>query len=250
MKDPDTGKRRRVERKESEWVVTEMPELRIVPQDVWDAVKARQAQIRQESERLREALKNPDSRSHSGKYLLSGLLKCGCCGANFTIYGAYTYACASNINRGEVVCSNGLRVPRQFVEKRLIEAIRGNLFSEEAVETFVKETAALLKQIQAESQPNQEAFKRQLARAEKDIANIMAAIKAGIITPTTKTELQKAEADKAGAEQALKLEATPTEKLPDLLPRAIERYKSFLNDLGEVLHRDSGNVCANISKRS
>lgn len=41
-KDPDTGKRRATMRPESEWVITDAPELRIIPQDLWDRVKARQ----------------------------------------------------------------------------------------------------------------------------------------------------------------------------------------------------------------
>ena len=238
VKDPDTGKRKRIERKESDWVVSEIPDLRIVPQDLWNAVKARQGQIRKDSEQLRKVLNNPDSRSHSGKYLLSGLLKCGCCGANFTIYGRYTYACANNINRGEAVCTNSLRVPLRFVEKRIVAAIQGELFSEVAIEAFVKETALLLKQVQSESIPNQEALKRQLAQAEQDITNIMNAIKAGIITSTTKTELEKAEATKARTEDALKANTPKRATLPNSLPRDVERYKSFMRDLSGVLNRD------------
>jgi site-specific DNA recombinase len=34
VKDPESGKRRRRKRDQSEWVVTELPELRIVSQDL------------------------------------------------------------------------------------------------------------------------------------------------------------------------------------------------------------------------
>ena len=238
VKDPDTGKRKRIERKESDWVVTEMPELRIIPQDLWNAVKARQNQIRQDSAHLRKALNNPNSRSHGGKYIFSGLLKCGCCGSNFTIHGSYSYGCATNLNRGKTVCSNSIRVPRKFVEKRLVEAIRDDFFCKEAVAAFVKETESILKQVQDESEPNQDGIRRRLANAEKDIANIMTAIKAGIITPSTKVELEKAEAEKTRATEELKAEPARTDNLPNMLPRAIERYKGFLSDLGGTLQRD------------
>jgi site-specific DNA recombinase len=43
LKDPETGKRRYVDRPREEWQVREVPHLRIVPADVWDAVRARDA---------------------------------------------------------------------------------------------------------------------------------------------------------------------------------------------------------------
>jgi hypothetical protein len=36
VKNPDTGRRKRVLPPASEWVVTQLPELRIVPQELWD----------------------------------------------------------------------------------------------------------------------------------------------------------------------------------------------------------------------
>jgi len=45
MKNPETGRRQsRLNPRES-WVVTEVPELQIVPQDLWDRAKARQAEM-------------------------------------------------------------------------------------------------------------------------------------------------------------------------------------------------------------
>lgn len=42
VKDPDSGKRQARPHPESEWVIQDAPELRIVDQSLWDAVKARQ----------------------------------------------------------------------------------------------------------------------------------------------------------------------------------------------------------------
>ncbi|MEI6731007.1 MAG: recombinase family protein, partial [Pseudomonadota bacterium] len=74
LKDPDTGKRKRTKREDKEWVITAMPELQIIEQPLWDAVQARQQDIRKRSVKLREALNNPNSRCHSGKFLFSGLV--------------------------------------------------------------------------------------------------------------------------------------------------------------------------------
>ena len=47
VKHPDTGKRTYKERPESEWIVTDNPELRIVPPDIIDAIRIRQKKNRQ-----------------------------------------------------------------------------------------------------------------------------------------------------------------------------------------------------------
>ncbi len=53
---PNTGKRTRKANGESEWIVTEMPELRIVPESLWAKVKARQAGITTASQsKMKEA---------------------------------------------------------------------------------------------------------------------------------------------------------------------------------------------------
>jgi hypothetical protein len=41
-KDPETGKRRSRLNPASEWILKEVPDLRIVPDDLWHAVKERQ----------------------------------------------------------------------------------------------------------------------------------------------------------------------------------------------------------------
>ena len=45
MKDPVTGKRRSRLNPEKDWIVKEVPELRILPQELWKEVKARQSEM-------------------------------------------------------------------------------------------------------------------------------------------------------------------------------------------------------------
>lgn len=49
LKDPDTGKRVSRLNPESEWVTQDVPELRIVDQEVWDAAKAHQKTLAHKS---------------------------------------------------------------------------------------------------------------------------------------------------------------------------------------------------------
>ncbi|HVI87960.1 MAG TPA: recombinase family protein [Dongiaceae bacterium] len=90
IKDPDTGKRVSRLNPETDWVTQDVPELRIVDQELWDQVKAGQ-------ERLaigpRERGANALLGRRRPKYILAGLLKCGCCGAGFTLIGKNLLGC-------------------------------------------------------------------------------------------------------------------------------------------------------------
>ncbi|MFO0389405.1 MAG: recombinase family protein [Alphaproteobacteria bacterium] len=237
-KDPDTGKRRRTKREAKEWVITEMPELRIVPQPLWDVVQARHKEIRERSNQLREVMDNPRTRSHSGKYLFSGLIQCGCCGASYTVYSSTSYGCSTNINRGDAACSNRLRLSRKILEGSLLDIIRQDLLSDEAMEVFLSIITEDLQNRQNARKPDVDTQKRKAKEAEEQIANIMKAIQAGIITPTTKEALQNAEAEYARAKRELQANAKAAEIITTVLPRAVERYKALVAGLGQALYTD------------
>ena len=101
-KHPKTGKRISRLNPRDEVKVFDAPDLRIVEQTVWDAVKTRQAS----QQRVRAQKTATDRNSLSvaqsmrrRKYLLSGLLACGQCGGNLTITGSGSkirrYYCAN-----------------------------------------------------------------------------------------------------------------------------------------------------------
>ena len=158
------------------------------------------------------------------------------CGANYVQADSYRYACSNHVNRGEAVCANSLRVPRKVVEARLLEGIKRDLFTEEALELFKRETSRLLTEQRA--RPETGRLKKRLAAAEKEIGNIMAAIKAGILTPTTKAELESAETEKAELEKQLEQEAQALDKVAQVLPRAVDRYGDLVANLEEAIAAD------------
>ena len=82
VKDPATGRRQARPNPESEWIIEEVPELRIVSQDLWDAVKERQEKTRRTvtADRARGIR---SERARRPVYLFSGLLKCGQCGGSY-----------------------------------------------------------------------------------------------------------------------------------------------------------------------
>ncbi len=123
-----------------------------------------------------------------------------------------------------------------MVEARLLEGIKRDLFTEEALELFKRETSRLLTEQRA--RPETGRLKKRLAAAEKEIGNIMAAIKAGILTPTTKAELESAETEKAELEKQLEQEAQALDKVAQVLPRAVDRYGDLVANLEEAIAAD------------
>jgi site-specific DNA recombinase len=77
---------------------------------------------------------NSDVRLKSGgraKYLLSGLLVCGECGAHYVMTDKRSYACSSH--SGGKACSNGVRVRRDAIQTTLLEPVRNDLLSPDSV---------------------------------------------------------------------------------------------------------------------
>jgi len=83
-------------------------------------------------------------RSATSPYLLSGLLKCGSCGANLIIISGYDssghhprYGCSQHFNRG--ACSNSLTVRRDWIEGRLLDELQNYVLQRDAVEYVLDE---------------------------------------------------------------------------------------------------------------
>jgi uncharacterized protein (DUF885 family) len=122
------------------------------------------------------------------------------------------------------------------IEARLLEGIKRDLFTEEALELFKRETRRLLTEQRA--RPETGRLKKRLATVETEIGNIMTAIKAGILTPTTKAELEAAETEKAELEKQLEQGAQTLDKVAHVLPRAVDRYGDLVANLEEAIAAD------------
>ena len=82
IKNPATGKRVSRVNPESEWIRTEVPDLRIVDEGLWQAAR-RQEEIPRQFENVTKGVRAYRARHvnelRRPAFLFSGLLKCGCC---------------------------------------------------------------------------------------------------------------------------------------------------------------------------
>jgi hypothetical protein len=134
VKDPRTGKRVARPNPRAQWEIVPVPDLRIVSDGLWAAVKARQAEVR--IVMSRSAHGNALNGAHRRKYLLSGLLECGVCGGGFTIVDAHHYGCATARSKG--TCSMHHRIRRTELERRVLDGLKHRLLAPELVEEFAR----------------------------------------------------------------------------------------------------------------
>jgi len=190
-KDPDTKRKRRVLCDPATWVRTSAEHLRIVSDELWERVRQRQLEVNRASAAIRQALHVNARTGRRPKYLLSGLLACGVCKHKFVVLSPTEYGCSGWKYRGLSVCRNTIKVDRALAESLLLAAIQKDLFAEEGYAIVRQEVTRLLAERRRNRQPDLAKSKARLAQVDKEIANRMDAIKAGILTTHMKAELMK-----------------------------------------------------------
>jgi hypothetical protein len=165
FKDPVTRRRRYRERPEREWVTFEDPKLGIIDRAAWDAVQGRH----------RVQTQQPTRKTRDGRYyehLLSGLLRCGTCGAPMCIVGRKfenglswaSYGCSVNHSRGIAVCPNRRTVSERIVDKTVMTLLSNAVRSKDS-KKWVQESMALA----ARQHAKEKAANDKAARLEKDV---------------------------------------------------------------------------------
>jgi site-specific DNA recombinase len=231
-KDPDTKKKRRLLCDESEWVQTPAPHLRIIDDDLWARVRARQLAINQASSAIRAALHTNARTGRRPKYLFSGLLSCGMCGRKFVVISPTEYGCSGWKYRGLSVCQNTIKVSRQLLESLLLRAILNDLFTEEGLAVVKQEVARLL--ATRRQVPDLAQAKARLTQVEQAIVHLVEAIKQGIVTVSTKAELVKLEGEQHQLQERLQRTRSKADQVADFVPNLVGQFKAALEDLTTV----------------
>lgn len=196
VREPATGKRQARMNPEDDWVRKDVPELRIVDESLWQAVKNRQDAQEQEHGTLRDAVRKV--REAKLRDLTPGasnfvrLLICAACGADFCPVGRDRYGCADHY-RGKI-CANGQTLPRRVLEEqvRVLFAETSALIRSQTV--AVGQDADLVSR-QLQRQIARE--RRELEAVEAKLAGLLTAIEDGLYTPRMKTRFLHLE-DQAG----------------------------------------------------
>ena len=229
-KDPDTGKRVSRLNPQDEWVISDVPEMRIIEQSLWDAAKARQGALK-----TKNTGDNIWDRRRS-RTLFSGLLKCGCCGGGFSKVSQTQFGCSTARNKGKALCTNKLTISQTDLEERVLNALHDNLMDQDLLEVFCKEYAKERNRLNAQAEQGRSALEKELATVNRDHSKLVDAIIAGIPADQVKDKMQAlSERRKALEAQLAQAPAPdPIHIHPKMATTYQTRVRSLISGLNKV----------------
>ena len=224
-KNPDSDRRERGYRlrDEAEWIKVAVPDLRIVDPELIGRVRA-------EMKSRERPGAVPTNRA---RHLLSGLLRCGSCGANHVLVGKDYYRCGRNKDRGTCADRTSVRVAR--AEEAVLAALQSHLLTPDLVKLFQEEFTREVARLTRSREEAEGATKSRLAELDTEIANLAQHFLAGAVSPTLSRMLAEREAEKSRLEARL---APPSTDGAAVLPHPVllRRYEAKVLGLREALN--------------
>ncbi|BAJ82025.1 putative recombinase [Acidiphilium multivorum AIU301] len=231
IKDPDTGKRVSRMNPQSEWITLDVPELRIIDQDLWDQAKARQRSVKADRET------GDSNRLHErqrGKYLLTGLTKCGSCGGGYSMVSADLVGCSTARNKG--TCDNRLNIRRNQLEARVLTALKDHLMNPELFAVFCDEFTRRMNERRIEASTNINAAQSEIPRIERDLERLVDRfLKDDGAADALHARMKQLEGRKRELQEFLASAETPP---PVLHPSMAVIYRERVAALHEALQQD------------
>ena len=235
VKNPETGKRISRINPPEEWVVAEVPELRIVDDALWQAVKDRQGVLSEKYatviEAVREVHANRLNRTHRPRHLLSGLLECGVCGGPYAMRGQDRYGCSNHVMTG--TCANGRGIRRAVIEERVLAGLKDKLMEPEDAAEAMKAYAEETNRLNRERRASGASDRKELAEVEKKIATMIAVIEDGGYVRGMVDRLRELEAKQDELRE--RLAAVPAD-IPDIHPNVAAVYRRKVARLADALN--------------
>jgi DNA invertase Pin-like site-specific DNA recombinase len=232
VKDGNADARERVP--ESDWIRVSKPELRIVPPELWDAVRAKIA--------AHPKTKGKGNRVGSGgfagesRWLLSGIARCGSCGASMVVVNGGArrhYGCSYHRTRGAVACRNDTRVYVQALDRAVLEAVVETAMNPDTVRSIAAEAWKALRT--PKQRDPRAALDKQIADAERRLRNLLDVAAAGERKPEAilaaireaETELRALKASRAET-AAVTVAATDEVALRRHVERVVGEWRTRL----------------------
>ena len=224
VKDPDTGRRQRISRPESEWKIVDMPDLRILDDDLWNAVRTRM------SRRGKIAV------GTAAKSLFGGMMSCPHCGGRIIAVNRNKYGCANRKDRGPSVC-RGIIFPREEADKQLMEILKRGLVSPASQREIERQVKEIVAEAQKGSQVTMKSNQKRLSELDGEINRLVDAIATVGISDALRSRLQAAEEERERLQ-------SDTETMPPVIrmvqkTEIASKMKKILNDLQSALAQDT-----------
>jgi site-specific DNA recombinase len=253
---PANGKKNKRVKQQSEWIQVEVPDLRIVTDELWERVQQVNRKMKDKLYGTRVGGLNRSAQSRT--YLFSGIMHCGQCGGKFAVIiggqpSKVRYGCKNHRFRDR--CSNRLTIKWHPLEEQLISAISKNLLDprleQQRIQDFKAQLQAAIEleeNLASESASNGSKLKVERADLEKQSVRLADAIGQHGYSPVLSAQLSRVESRIAEIDQLLT--AKPVTKLPRFTDEQIRNFlRQESKDFCDVLTSDPELARQEIQKR-
>ena len=227
---PMKGRKAKRVRPQSEWIRVDVPDLRIVPDELWNRVQQINQQMKDKLYGTRLGGLNRSAQSRT--YLFSNIMNCGLCGGKVSVIiggeaSKVRYGCKNH--RFRDTCSNRLTIKWQPLEQQLIAAISKNLLDPRLEQQRIRDFSAQLQaaieleeKLASESVSNPPKLIAERADLENQAGRIADAIGQHGYSPVLSAQLSKVESRMAEIDRLLATK--PASKLPKFTDDQIREF--------------------------
>jgi site-specific DNA recombinase len=228
VKDPDTGKRVSRPNPESAWQFADVPRLAIIPRELFDA-----AQTRKEA----RARTHP-SEQRRPRHMLSGLLRCGACGAGMSTNGKdksgrVRIRCSAASESG--TCPDPKTFYLETVETAVLTGLKAEMRRPHVIAEYVRTYHEERKRLRAEADFKRARLEQRMGELSREIDRLVDAIAKGLGDPAIlgpRSTVLNEERKQIASE--LHADPGPPEAV-SLHPAVLARYEQQLGQLQQAL---------------
>jgi site-specific DNA recombinase len=229
-KDPATGRRVSRINPREDWVYRDVPELRILDDNLWNCVQTRLGAIRN-SDSITKARATKFWTRRRPQHLLTGKAVCGICGGPAAPIGKDYIACSAARRQG--TCTNRTSIRRGEIERWIVDALRHQLMAPDLVSEFIRTFNDEVNRTRRDCDHRRHGLQREQKDLERRIDTLLDAFASGALKgASVQAKLAALEARQGEVDKELGgLSAEPVRihpNLADLYRRKVEALQGLL----------------------
>ena len=230
VKDPDTGKRLSRPNPKNDWQTVDMPGLRIVSQELFDTAQSRKRACGQ---------KHPNQQRRP-RHMLSGLLRCGACGAGMSTNGKdnsgrIRIRCSAATESGS--CQEAKTFYLKTVESAVLAGLENEMRHPQVIAEYVRTYHEERKRLSAKANAKRAHLELRFGELNREIDRLVDAIAKGHGDPAVLGPRSSA-LNEERKQVALELSVEPAvNDTISLHPAVLARYKEQLVELQDALSK-------------
>lgn len=230
---PQTGLRgKAVMNPASALKVKEVPHLRIIDEDLWQQVKARQAATRR-------AQRSGIDKARRPKFLFSKLTRCNVCGGGFTTESRDELRCNNYRAAGTSICTNARIIKRTEVERRVLVALQGRFLTKERLDEFTRIYVAERNRLLAEHRAKLTAARREIEAIDHRQMRILGYLNGGFgDVEAWKIEVRQNEMRRTELQTVVTAAASQPAP-PSLHPKMAAVFEQKIRELAAALEHEN-----------